>query len=146
MTIIEKHVYRSATLPEAPERVAIQDAEQDEQRGLAVSAYMSVLSTLTPVQWATVWETTRDPDWTLSAASVLIEDTTPGAPLTKALGAARDAARATAWGVAWETARGADLAAAALVVRHLISPEEFALLTAPMVAAGVDFDSLAGTP
>lgn len=53
----------------------------------------------------------------------------------------RAAAWAAAWGAAWAAARDA---ARALVVRDLITPDQFATLTAPMRTAGVDFDHLTG--
>ena len=49
--------------------------------------------------------------------------------------AARDAARGAARGAAWD-------AALALLVRDLISTAQFDVLTAPMRAAGIDFDAL----
>ena len=49
--------------------------------------------------------------------------------------AAWDAAGAAAWYAAWD-------AAGALVVRDLISTDHFDVLTAPMRAAGIDFNSL----
>ena len=75
--------------------------------------------------------------------------------------AVRDAARDAAWDAAWYAdragawaadryaARYADRyaasdAAVALVVRDLISQEHFNTLTAPMRAAGVNFDELGG--
>lgn len=53
--------------------------------------------------------------------------------------AARDAARYAAWDAAWDAAW---YAAIALVLRDLLTPEQFDTLTAPMRAAGVDFDAL----
>ena len=63
-----------------------------------------------------------------------------GAAWDAALGAAWDAAWDAAWGAAWDAARGAGLGAArgaawgaacALVVRDLISEEDFDLLYGP---------------
>ena len=65
--------------------------------------------------------------------------------------AARDATRDAAWFAVWDAAEataGAALwdatwgAARALVVRDLITTKQFDTLTAPMRAAGIDFDSL----
>jgi hypothetical protein len=53
--------------------------------------------------------------------------------------AARDAARASARDAAWDAARASARAAEALVVRDLITSEQFATLTGPMRAAGVTF-------
>ena len=50
-----------------------------------------------------------------------------------------DAARDAAWSATWSAVWGAN----ALVVRDLISVEHFDILTAPMRAAGIDFDNLA---
>ena len=63
--------------------------------------------------------------------------------LNAAWDAAWDAARGAARGAAWEAAWGAAWDAAwALVVRDLVSTEQFDVLTAPMRAAGIDFDTL----
>jgi hypothetical protein len=52
-----------------------------------------------------------------------------------ALRAARDAARDAAWDAAWDAVRGAARGAAqALVVRDLITPEQFDVLTGPWVS------------
>lgn len=56
-----------------------------------------------------------------------------------------------AWDAAWDAARGeawnggasrAAQAACAIVVRDRITPDQFDTLTAPMRAAGVNFDGL----
>ena len=53
----------------------------------------------------------------------------------------REAARKAALPTLW----GASRAAVALVMRDLITPEQFDTLTAPMRAAGIDFDVLTTT-
>ena len=54
-----------------------------------------------------------------------------------------DAASDAAWDAAWDAARDVTLdAAGALVVRDLITTKQFDILTAPMRAAGIDFDAL----
>ena len=121
MNIIEKHVYQSATLPGAPERATRTEAEADEARGVELAAYLALLPGLTAEQWV--------------AARVAARD------------AGRDAARDAGWDAAWDAARDAGWdagrAGEALVVRDLISAEHFDILTAPMRAAGIDFDNLA---
>lgn len=105
-----------------------------------VDAYLAFLPKLTDEQWAAV-----------RAASL---DVARAAARNAALDAARtvawDAARATAWVAAWETrglaAWAATWAAVALVVRDLITPEQFDTLTTPMRAARIDFDTLTTGP
>ena len=87
----------------------------------AVSAYLAKLPGLTPEQW--------------TAARTAARDAARAAAWTAAWAAARDAARDAAWTAAWT--------AEALVVRDLITPEQFDILVAPMRAAGIDFP---GTP
>ena len=113
MNIIEKHVYQSATLPEAPERATRAEAEADEARGIELAAYLALLPGLTAEQWV--------------AARVV----------------SRDATGTVAWFAAGDEARDATWGANALIVRDLISVEHFDILTAPMRAAGIDFDNLA---
>jgi len=121
MNIIEKHVYQSATLPGAPERATRTEAEADEARGVELAAYLALLPGLTAEQWVAARDAARD--------------------------AGRDAARDAGWDAAWDAARDAGWdagrAGEALVVRDLISAEHFDILTAPMRAAGIDFDNLA---
>ena len=116
MNILEKHTYQSTALPDAPERLTRAEAEADERRGVELAAYMSLLPTLTVEQW------------------------------DAALSAAWSAARGAAWGEARGAAWVAGRVAATIVARDLISGEQFAALTAPMRAAGIDFDNLGGTP
>lgn len=75
----------------------------------AVEAYLDKLAGLTPAQWDAVWEAT----W--------------------------NAARVAAWNAAWNAARDATWAAEALVVRDLITKDEFEVLVEPMRAAGMEF-------
>ena len=57
-----------------------------------------------------------------------------------------EAAREVTWGAAWIAAREATREAArALVVRDLITTEQFDALTAPMRSAGINFDTLTAT-
>lgn len=53
-----------------------------------------------------------------------------------------DAARGAARGAAWDVAQDAAWAACAIIVRDLIARGQFDTLTAPMRAAGVNFDAL----
>ena len=113
MNIIEKHVYQSATLPGAPERATRAEAEADEARGIELAAYLALLPGLTAEQWV---------------AARLVS---------------RIAAGTVAWVAAGDEARDATWGANALIVRDLISAKHFDILTAPMRAAGIDFDNLA---
>ena len=132
MTIREKTTttYTATSLPGAPPRETREEAEADEARGVELAAYLAVLPTLTKEQWERVaaWDASQD----------------------AARGAAWDAAWAAARGAEWDAARGAEWdaawdaawAAVAIIVRDLITPDQFDTLTAPMRAAGVNFDGL----
>ena len=138
-------------------------------QGEALIAYLTLLPTLTQTQWDAVardaardaarkaaWRAARDAAW--SAARSAAWSTAWSAAWSTAWSAAWDAARSTArsaaWSAAWDAARdaarsaaqaaawSADGAAEAIIVRDLISDEHFRVLTAPMRAAGVDFDRL----
>ena len=113
--------------------------------GVEVAAFLALLPTLTRAQWDATWDAYRD----------ATRGATRNAALTATWGAARYAARGAARGAAWyavgSTTRGATkgatwdaawAAAGALVVRDLITTEQFEVLTAPMRAAGIDFDAL----
>ena len=100
MTIYEKTTYTATSLPGAPLRETREEAEADEARGIELTAYLAILSTLTEEQWERV----------------------------------RNAVWDAAWDAAW--------AAVAIIARDLIAPDQFDTLTAPMRAAGVDFDGL----
>ena len=90
--------------------------------GVEVAAFLELLPTLTSPQWSAAWFAAWD----------------------AAGNAARVAARNAAWDAAWVAARGAARnAAGALVVRDLITTEQFDILTAPMRSAGINFDALA---
>ena len=129
MNIIEKHVYQSATLPGAPERATRTEAEADEARGVELAAYLALLPGLTAEQWV--------------AARVAARDAGRDAARDAGWDAAWDAARDAAWDAARDAGWDAGRAGEALVVRDLISAEHFDILTAPMRAAGIDFDNLA---
>jgi len=137
MNIIEKHVYQSATLPGAPERATRTEAEADEARGVELAAYLALLPGLTAEQWVAARVAARDAG----------RDAARDAGWDAAWDAARDAAWDAGWDAAWDAARDAGWdagrAGEALVVRDLISAEHFDILTAPMRAAGIDFDNLA---
>lgn len=97
--------------------------------GEEVAAFLELLPTLTSTQWGAAWDAARE--------------VARGAARYAAEEAAGDAARYAAWGAAgdaaWDTAWDA---ACALVVRDLITTEQFDTLTAPMRAAGINFDAL----
>lgn len=95
--------------------------------GAEVAAFLDLLPTLTTTQWSAAFD----------AASV--------AASVAARSAARFADRSAAWGAAWfATWDAAGDAALALLVRDLITTAQFDTLTAPMRAAGIDFDALTG--
>ena len=97
--------------------------------GVEVAAFLKLLPTLTSVQW----DVARDATWyaTLTAARVAALTADREAALTAACYATWYAAGDAAW-----------YAAGALVVRDLITTEQFDTLTAPMRAAGINFDAL----
>ena len=139
--------------------------------GAEVAAFLDLLPTLTRAQWDAAWSATldatrsaarvaawvaaRDAAWNAAgnAASNAVGDAASNAArdaawnaASNAVGdAARDAARDAAWNAAgnaaWDAAWGAT---GALLVRDLITTEQFDVLTAPMRAAGINFDSLTG--
>jgi len=137
MNIIEKHVYQSATLPGAPERATRTEAEADEARGVELAAYLALLPGLTAEQWVAARVAARD------AGRDAARDAGWDAAWDAARDAAWDAARDAAWDAARDAGWDAGRAGEALVVRDLISAEHFDILTAPMRAAGIDFDNLA---
>ena len=109
--------------------------------GVEVAAFLDLLPTLTSTHWEAAWDAAR------YAAREAARDATWVATWVAARNAARNAARVATWEAAWdaarEAARDATLDAAwALVVRDLISTDHFDVLTAPMRAAGVNFDAL----
>ena len=89
--------------------------------GVEVAAFLDLLPTLTNTRWSAAWVAAWDAAW----------DAARDAAREAAWVAARDAA----WDAAWD-------AAGALVVRDLITTDQFDALTAPMRAAGIDFDAL----
>ena len=93
--------------------------------GVEVVAFLDLLPTLTNTQWDAARAAARDVAW--------------------------EAAWEAAWDAAWEAARDAarDAAASAagdaalaLLARDQITTKQFDIITAPMRAAGIDFDAL----
>ena len=105
-----------------------------------VEAFLRVVRGLSGEQVETAraaWVADRD------AAVDAARDAAVDAARVAAWDAARGAAWYAVWVTAWDAARGPAWGAVlALVVRDLISPEHFDVLTAPMRAAGVNFDAL----
>ncbi|MCL2464838.1 MAG: hypothetical protein FWF28_07190 [Micrococcales bacterium] len=125
-----------------------------------VEAYLALLPTLAGEQWSVAWDAAR------TAARNAVWSAAWIAGRNAAWDAGRNAARSgemlAAWGAvqvaaagdgpgdglgaARVAARGADwlaaVAAEALVVRDLITSDQFEILVAPMRAAGIDFDTL----
>ena len=81
--------------------------------GAEVEAFLELLPTLTTAQWNAAWDAVRNATW--------------DATWDATWGAVRNAA--------WDAVR-------ALLVRDLITPTQFDILTAPMRAAGINFDAL----
>ena len=141
MNIIEKHTYRSATLPGAPARSLRAHAEADDARGIEVAMFLSSLAGLSSSQWK---RASAVPGASSDAASVAVWS----AASLAAWNAMRDESRDLAWDAvrdeACDTASDAACdAALALVVRDLITLDQFNILTAGMRLAGIDFDNLA---
>ena len=117
--------------------------------GKEVVAFFELLPTLTETQWDAARDASRDAardasrdaawDASRDAAWDAAWDAARDAARYAARYAARDAARDAAWDAAWDAAR---YAAWALVLRDVLSVEHFNMLTAPMRAAGIDFDKL----
>ena len=152
MTINEKTTYTATSLPGAPPRDTRAEAEADEARGVELATYLAVLPTLTVEQWARVASQSAARDEAWNTARVAARVAARGAERDEAWDAARAAARAAArgtWDAAWDAgaalyvAWDAARAACAIVARDLITPDQFDTLTAPMRAAGIDFDGLA---
>ena len=101
--------------------------------GAEVAAFLDLLPTLTRAQWDAAMRVAGDAAWFAARAAVR------GAAMRAALDAAMRVARDAAWGAVWGATRDAALA---LLVRDLITTEQFDILTAPMRAAGIDFDVL----
>ena len=93
-----------------------------------VEAYLALLPKLTDEQWAAARPAERAPERVTARVT--------------AWNAAWTTARAVARAAEWDAARSASWAAIALVTRDLITPKQFDVLTAPMRAAGIDFDAL----
>ncbi len=113
--------------------------------GVEVAAFLELLPTLTNTQWVAAWVAAWDgsPGAARDAARVATRDAARFAAGVTAGNAAWDAAGVAAWGVARDAAWfAARCAAWALLVRDLISTTQFDVLTAPMRAAGIDFDAL----
>ena len=89
--------------------------------GAEVAAFLELLPTLTSPQWSSAWFAAWD------AAGNAARVAARNAACVVAGNVARDAARVAAW---------------ALVVRDLITTEQFDILTAPMRSAGINFDAL----
>lgn len=151
MTIDEKATttYKATSLPNAPTRDTRAEAEADEARGVELAAYLAVLPTLTREQWERVTSQGSSHVASQYAAWYAAWDAAAAAAVV----AGRNAARVAAWDVAWETAWNvvwdaadaagvAAWAAVAIVVRDFITADQFDILTAPMRAAEIDFDSL----
>lgn len=142
MTIIETKTvtYQSVTLREAPLRATRAEAEADELRGAEVEAFLKMLPELTAEQWdAAGYET-----WIAAGDElrVVAWNEAGNEAGNELQGAARSAAAGAARRACSEARVEARVAAWGLVARDLIAVEHFNILTAPMRAAGIDFDNL----
>ena len=110
-------------------------------RGVEVAAFLELLPTLTSAQWAAAWCAVEDAAWyaAWNAVGDAARDAAWNAVENAARDAARDAARAAVGDAVGNSAWCATLA---LLVRDLITTEQFDALTAPMRAAGINFDAL----
>ena len=110
-------------------------------RGAEVAAFLDLLPTLTSTQWVAAWEATWNATWNAA------RDVAGGAAWVATWVASQAAVEDAAWDAAGDVAGdvAGDIAADAawaLLVRDLITTEQFDVLTAPMRAAGINFDSL----
>ena len=128
--------------------------------GKKVVAFLDLLPTLTRAQWdaaarssarliarVAALDAARDAAWYAAGAAVgdAILGAILGAARVATSDAVREATRSVTWDAAWDAAWVAARAAAlALLVRDLITTEQFDVLTAPMRAAGVNFNALTG--
>ena len=112
--------------------------------GVEVVAFLELLPTLTSTQWDATCDATWDAAW--DATWDAARDATWDAARKAVWVAVWDAVWVAAWDAArdaaWDASRKA---ACALVVRDLITTELFDTLTAPMRAAGINFDALTAT-
>ena len=144
MTIEEKTTttYTATSLPSAPPRETRAEAEADEARGVELAAYLTVLPTLTKEQWERVAARDAARAAARDAARAAARDAAWDAARDAAWDAARDAMRGAAWDAAWDAAWNAAWGACAIVARDLITPDHFDTITAPVRAAGINFDVL----
>ena len=113
--------------------------------GAEVAAFLELLPTLTNTQWDAALDAALDVSggaarfatWAATRDAALAA--TWGAARAAALAATWDAALAATWAAAWDAALAA---VRALLVRDLITTKHFDVLTAPMRAAGINFDAL----
>ena len=109
--------------------------------GAEVAAFLDLLPTLTTTQWEATRVAARGTAW--NVARGVARSATRVAARDAAWYVARSSALNAAWDAVEDAAGVADLdAAGALVVRDLITTEQFDILTALMRAVGIDFDAL----
>ena len=109
--------------------------------GAEVAAFLDLLPTLTRAQWEATRVAARGTAW--NVARGVARSATRVAARDAAWYVARSSALNAAWDAVEDAAGVADLdAAGALVVRDLITTEQFDILTALMRAVGIDFDAL----
>jgi hypothetical protein len=152
MTQMAKLTYQSSTLPEAPQRFTQTEAEADDTRGIELTTYLALLPHLTTEQWGIARQAARratesaernpirrDARTAIKSAAQTSNRT---AAHTAASTTTRNATRDIPSDAARRATRDAVSAAEAIVVRDIISNEHFTIITAPMRAAGINFDQL----
>ena len=102
--------------------------------GVEVAALIDEFRTLSPVAWDAAWDAVHNAarDASRIAVRIAARDAARDAARIAAWAAARAAARAAAWNISMTISRDA---AAATIVRDLISPAQYAILMAPIEAA-----------
>jgi hypothetical protein len=117
-----------------------------------LTTYLELLGKLTPAQWGAARQSGRRVSESAKNNAARAEGMAVAKAKARAANrdltrlAAANSARKMATGVACDAAQkaatNAGLAAEAIVVRDLITVEQFAAITVPMRAAGIDFDQL----
>lgn len=156
ITAVDRTTYRSTSLPMAPTRSTVVDAEADEVIAVELVALFAAFQKLTGKQWIAAAEAAHSsPHPRTAIASMKAAD-------ANRLTLAWSHASSTAWRTArdaWTAAAGADAvadlwrieaplldaayrAANAVVSRQFITRRQFQALTKPLRAVGINFDTL----
>jgi len=106
-----------------------------------VETFLNLMSMLTKEQWRAAVALPLGRAWT-AAQDAVWDDNRDDAWDNAQKSARRVTWSAAPWDARDSAVQSVTWAARALVVRDLISPEDFDILTASMWAAGIDFDTL----